>query len=110
MPSLKIVRTTCNLNNGYKRDQIIVDIRHRHQDTLYKLYDLLLSNDALDGGDVIFYTDPMSITQRYHLCLICRKRAIENAKQIHCSACVKNNLSQSTSKKPSPDYKKFYRY
>ena len=50
-------------------------------------YDLLLNNDALEGGDTIFYQEK-NATQRYHLCIVCRKRAIENIKQVSCSTCA----------------------
>ncbi len=93
MPSLTVIRTIVNHSNGSKQKQTIVDIWHKHQLTLYKLYDLLLANDALEGGDTIIYKEKKEI-QKYHLCMICRKRAIENVKQIHCSTCTKPKIKE----------------
>lgn len=112
MPSLKIIR----------KEQTVVDIRHTHNDTIYTLYNLLLANDALEGGDIIIHKDKKS-TQKYHLCMTCRKRAIENINQTCCSLCAKSvtkvtpvslpsnqTFVEAPTNKPKPDYSKYYKF
>jgi hypothetical protein len=94
MPSLKIVRKVFNYVNGSNSEQTILEIVHKQRATVHRIYNLLLENDALEGGDVITYEERKKI-QKYHLCMGCHRRAIESSTETKCSSCKKSKVKEA---------------
>jgi len=137
MPSLKIVRKVFNYVNGSNSEQTILEIVHKQRATVHRIYNLLLENDALEGGDVITYEERKKI-QKYHLCMGCHRRAIESPTETKCSSCKKPKVKEAlpldqatlinatpnlqakrdslkaskakSTEKPKPDYSKYYKH
>jgi hypothetical protein len=106
MYSLKITRSV--VSEVGAQIQTIIEAQHQTHTTLYNLYDLLIDNDALEGGDEICYKAPKT-THKYHICMTCCKRAIEGA-AIHCSDCSKGKrpkLKLNYVRAPLPKYYKY---
>lgn len=121
MPSLKITRIVINHFNGVKHEKVIMQAEHRNHTALHRIYNLLLANQALEGGDKIIYTRGRKTSVEYRLCIICAERAVEGGKLVRCSKCCqKPDKSQgvilpldqtvTSPTKPKPDYAKFYKY
>jgi hypothetical protein len=112
MASLQITRTVVNHSTGNKSEKVIIQAEHRSHLALYKIYDLLLDNQALEGGDKILYKRGRKTSIQYRLCMICATRAIEGDKLVHCAVCKTKSNTPTNVVAPlsTEDYAKYYKY
>ena len=112
MASLKITRIVVNHGNGVKREKVILQAEHRQHTALHRIWNLLLANQALEGGDKIIYKRGRKTSTEYRLCIICAERAIEGSKLVRCAVCEKKAkpIPNVIAPLSTEDYAKYYKY